>query len=432
MSAFSDAIASRLFQSPSRLTFCLFLGAASLGTFTVLKSLKSTFQTENALVIPSPRETLLPHLSREEQDDLPYPPNALPGARDVDSPYGTFRVYEWGPEDGPRVLMIHGISTPCVALGPLAHELVKKGCRVMLFDLFGRGYSSTPSPSHHTHSTTLFTTQILLTLASSPFPWPHFTLIGYSLGGALAAAFTSYFPHLLSSLFLLAPGGLIRASHISLKTRLLYAKHGLPGWLAEWVVARRLWTPEEKSGKGEEEMIASMEPEGDGEKSGLVESVTGKEKEEKIGGLRSRAVYASASHVLLPDNPNSTISNIVNWQIAHHKGFVASFISSIRYAPIHGSHARWMLVGDYLAKRKQEARRETDLSRAGTGAGLRKVHLVLGEIDPIIIADETAQDVREVLGEEFVEVHVMKGAGHEVAIERAVEIAELVGQELGM
>lgn len=85
-------------------------------------------------VIPSPRTTLLPQLSAAEQDNLPYPPDGLlPGARDVDSPYGSVRVYEWGPEDGPKVLLVHGISTPCIALAAVAEELVKSGRRVMLF-----------------------------------------------------------------------------------------------------------------------------------------------------------------------------------------------------------------------------------------------------------------------------------------------------------
>ena len=83
--------------------------------------------------IPSPGKTLLSSLSAEEQHKLPYPPNVLPGARDVDTPYGSIRVYEWGPENGKRVLFVHGISTPCISQGALAHRLVDKGCRVMLF-----------------------------------------------------------------------------------------------------------------------------------------------------------------------------------------------------------------------------------------------------------------------------------------------------------
>ena len=37
------------------------------------------------------------------------------------------RVFEWGPEEGEPVLLLHGISTPAVALGDLAHDLVTRG-----------------------------------------------------------------------------------------------------------------------------------------------------------------------------------------------------------------------------------------------------------------------------------------------------------------
>ena len=87
-------------------------------------------------IIVSPRIDLIKRLSEDELAKLPYPLDALPGARDIPSPYGCIRVYEWGPEDGRKVLMVHGISTPCLALGAVAHGLVEKGCRVMLFDLY--------------------------------------------------------------------------------------------------------------------------------------------------------------------------------------------------------------------------------------------------------------------------------------------------------
>ena len=83
--------------------------------------------------IASPRETLLPRLSARQVASLPYPPDLLPGARDVETLYGVMRVYEWGPEDGMKVLMIHGDTTPAPMLGPIAIQLVDKGCRVLLF-----------------------------------------------------------------------------------------------------------------------------------------------------------------------------------------------------------------------------------------------------------------------------------------------------------
>lgn len=83
--------------------------------------------------IPSPRQTVLPYLSPAQVVALPYPPDLLPGVRDVDTPYGSMRVYEWGPEDGGKALLIHGDTTPSPVLAPIAETLVKRGCRVMLF-----------------------------------------------------------------------------------------------------------------------------------------------------------------------------------------------------------------------------------------------------------------------------------------------------------
>lgn len=183
-----------------------------------------TGRTQDEQVVPSPVKSLLPKLSPEEAASFPYPPDAYPGVRDVESPYGSLRVYEWGPEDGRKVLLIHGISNPCIALGAVAHGLADKGCRVMMLDLPGRGYSDTPVPTPH--SNRLYTTTILLALTSSPLPWTGngetFSLIGYSLGGGIVANFTSYFPSLVFSLVLLAPAGLVRQSRITLMNKILY------------------------------------------------------------------------------------------------------------------------------------------------------------------------------------------------------------------
>ena len=86
-------------------------------------------------MIPSPRDTLLPNISSAQAAALPYPPDILPGARDVTTPYGTMRVYEWGPKDGDKVLFIHGDTTPAPMLGPVARNLVERGCRVMIFGM---------------------------------------------------------------------------------------------------------------------------------------------------------------------------------------------------------------------------------------------------------------------------------------------------------
>ncbi|KAK5012107.1 hypothetical protein LTR39_004312, partial [Cryomyces antarcticus] len=133
MSSFPDI--SRYFSASPQPRLNIYLAAAAGLSLGVLlnKSLSSLYSPTHPDVLPSPRKSLLPTLSRTEIAELPYPPDVFPGARDVDSPYGTIRVYEWGPEDGRKVLFIHGISTPCIAFAGMAEKLVEKGCRVMLF-----------------------------------------------------------------------------------------------------------------------------------------------------------------------------------------------------------------------------------------------------------------------------------------------------------
>jgi len=111
------------------------IGAASVGTLLVVGTVSSALKSGKPKPTVSPKEAVQ-GLSAEDLSKLPYPLDALPGARDVDSPWGSVRVYEWGPEDGERVLLIHGISTPSIALADLAHKLVGRGCRVMLFGTF--------------------------------------------------------------------------------------------------------------------------------------------------------------------------------------------------------------------------------------------------------------------------------------------------------
>ena len=95
----------------------------------------------------------------------------------------------------------------------------------MLVDLYGRGYSSTPDPEIYPQNAQLFINQVLVVLASSPLPWTGhnaFSMIGYSLGGGISAAFTSYFAPMVESLVLIAPSGLLRDTHIHWTSQLIY------------------------------------------------------------------------------------------------------------------------------------------------------------------------------------------------------------------
>lgn len=126
----SDILANHRVQLPM-----VALTGASVTLALLLRSLLADNHVEGN-ILHSPRSTVLPSLSDNETRTLPLPVDVLPGGRDVASPYGTIRVYEWGPEDGPKVLLVHGITTPCVSLGGVAHALADMGCRVMTFDLY--------------------------------------------------------------------------------------------------------------------------------------------------------------------------------------------------------------------------------------------------------------------------------------------------------
>lgn len=126
----------------SRTSLIISAGAASVAAFVAYQTYnRNVKRARSKAVIPSPLTTLLPKLSEAEKKNLPYPPDILPGARDVDSPYGNVRVYEFGPEKGRKVLLIHGVSTPCISLAGVAQKLADRGCRVMLFGMLNLSMS---------------------------------------------------------------------------------------------------------------------------------------------------------------------------------------------------------------------------------------------------------------------------------------------------
>ncbi|EGS22952.1 transcription factor regA-like protein [Thermochaetoides thermophila DSM 1495] len=355
-------------------------------------------------VIPSPRLTQLPSLTPTEVATLPYPPDVLPGARDVPTPYGTIHVFEWGPVDGEKVLLLHGISTPCLALGSVAEELVRRGYRVMLFDWFGRGWSDAPVPGLGLGGTEfdvrLYMTQILLVLASSPLPWTGndgFHLVGYSLGGGVGAAFARWYPRMVKSLVVVAGGGLIRKDHVSWSSRILYSA----GWLPEAFVRC-------------------------------------KQKNEKHKNSDVNGGHGWDDSVLLASRPGYTVSSVMRWQLRHHEGFIPAFISSIRYAPIYEQTNDWCELGRLLAERREKKQRavavlegskwedvgmEEEQELPGLRAG--KILFVLGADDPVIVKEEVLHDATAVLGEDGFDA-VILNCGHELVMSNGAQVAAVM------
>ncbi|KXJ85994.1 Alpha/Beta hydrolase protein [Microdochium bolleyi] len=371
-------------------------------------------------VTPSPLTTQVPHLTPAQVAALPYPPTtaagsapepALPGGRDVPTAYGSVRVYEWGPVTGEKVLLVHGISTPCIALGDLAWELVGRGYRVMLFDLFGRGYSD--APTDVPYDARLYTTQILLVLASSELSWlgapsssspattttgndtdggsGGFHLVGYSLGGCLCVAFAAQFPHILRSLSLVATSGLIRQHHIGRASRLLYESGWLPERLVREMVRRRirpasapapapgdaaseLRTAGARAGEKNNGVDSGASAKSDGlealmlgeatqtdpssaraqegharEQRGKTPMPADNTRKSQHSDASGGAAFDSAS--LSRHRPDVTVSSVVRWQVDQHEGFIGAFLGTIRAAPIYApsGDADWTALRGILS-----------------------------------------------------------------------------------
>ncbi|KAK0118911.1 hypothetical protein ONS96_011988 [Cadophora gregata f. sp. sojae] len=360
--------------------------ACSLATTLALYSILRV-RSPRKKIIKSPRQWQMRSLSKEERDELPYPPDVLPGGRDVTSPYGTTRVYAWGPEDGRKVLFVHGISTPCIALSNIAHSLVAKGCRVLLFDLFGRGYSDSVDLPHDTR---LYSTQILLAVTSSPIPWMPggFSVIGYSLGGGIAAEFAVAFPEMVKGVVLLAPGGLFRSEHFGWQTRLMYSGF-LPDRFVEWIVRGRL------GGRPAERPVMKI----------------GSEEEPSLGDeAKGNRDPNFDNAVVMESRPNVTVADVVSWQLEEHTGFVKSFVSSMMWGPIEGPRPWWRVLGE-----KDE-----------------KLLAIAGERDAIVLVEELRIDIEIAVGVGRVDYRVLEGQGHEFPIAASEKVVKEVAEFWGI
>ncbi|KDN67021.1 hypothetical protein CSUB01_03641 [Colletotrichum sublineola] len=305
--------------------------------------------------IPSPLKAKLSTLAADEVEKLPYRPDSFPGARDVETPYGSIRVYEWGSTTGPKVILIHGISTSCMTLGRIAHALAARGCRIMMFDLFGRGFSD--GIGDLPHDARLYTTQVLLALASSPLSWSgnnSVRVIGYSLGGAIAASFAAAFPHMVESLVLLAPAGLIRAENFGLLAQLTFQSGLVPGRILAAVTRRRLQRP-----------LASK-------RSNAVADED--DPAEKLVDIAAAEVSGPGGGDVQVER---RVREYVSWMVAYHEGFVPAFMSCVRWAPLTGQHETWRALG----KRPR-----------------RTTAVLLGRTDEVIDVEHYAKDGLPLLG----------------------------------
>jgi pimeloyl-ACP methyl ester carboxylesterase len=113
--------------------------------------------------------------------------------------------YRWlGPVRGPVIVAIHGLTTPSPVFDAIAKGLGATGYRVLVYDLYGRGHSHTVGG---TQDRAFFLRQLDDLLADQGLK-EDLTLMGFSMGGAIATAFAARSPERMKRLILLAPSGI--------------------------------------------------------------------------------------------------------------------------------------------------------------------------------------------------------------------------------
>jgi pimeloyl-ACP methyl ester carboxylesterase len=119
---------------------------------------------------------------------------------------------EAGPADGPVVLLMHGLLSESSTWLPAIPLLAASGHRVIALDLLGHGQSDKPPldygladfvPSVHAFVSALDLGAV--------------TLVGHSLGGAIAMEFAKSHPEQLRRLVLVSSGGLGKQVHLILR-----------------------------------------------------------------------------------------------------------------------------------------------------------------------------------------------------------------------
>lgn len=257
-----------------------------------------------------------------------------------------------------------------MTLTHIAHGLADRGCRVLLFDLFGRGYSD--GVGDLPYDERLFVSQALCVLASSPLPWTGneaFDVLGYSLGGAIAVHFATTFPAMVRSVVLLAPAGMIREENFGLAARLVFRSGWVPEGLLEIISRWRLKRPIADAAK--------RKPRVNGAAATAAASVS------KLPGDKTMDATVTSEIVdevdVAPNELQKNVFKVVNWQVEHHAGFVSAFMSTLRHAPMLGQHVAWAK----LANRKA-----------------RTVCLIFGEGDEIVNEEDYREDVLPLIGGE--------------------------------
>ncbi|PFH46559.1 hypothetical protein AMATHDRAFT_183280 [Amanita thiersii Skay4041] len=252
---------------------------------------------------PSPL-IILPSLSSTPIAWSIYPDNYYSGGAFATLPFGKVRYWLLGPEGGQKVVLIHGLSIPAIIWRDVAPSLAARGYRVLLYDLYGRGYSDAPQI---TYDTNLYTTQLALLLQY--LKWEKAIIVGVSMGGGIAAAFTAQYPYLVDErVALIASAGIMESGDISRTAKFMSSP--VVQTLASSRIVRKYL-----------QRLTNTTQEAKSDGTQLMPAVNATELKEESSSNKTSA---------------DPILELVRLQSAHLPGYNAALSSSLRDGPIRG------------------------------------------------------------------------------------------------
>jgi pimeloyl-ACP methyl ester carboxylesterase len=145
--------------------------------------------------------------------------------------HGHTVCYRTAGDDGPLVLLVHGITGHGAAWDPVT-RLLARDHRVLVPDLLGHGTSAKPKGDYSLRAFAAGLRDLMIALGEDTA-----TVVGHSLGGGVAMQFAYQFPQRVERLALVSSGGLGREVNLILRAAALPgAEQVLPFLTAPWAV----------------------------------------------------------------------------------------------------------------------------------------------------------------------------------------------------
>lgn len=145
----------------------------------------------------------MPFSFHDETQELNQETRKFAGGEFIQLSNGITHYELGGNESGEITVLVHGFSVPYFIYDPTIEFLTQSGFRVLRYDLFGRGFSDRPYVDYNLD---LFIQQLTDLLDALRITQPV-NLVGLSMGGPIASAFTVRHPERVRKLILIDPAG---------------------------------------------------------------------------------------------------------------------------------------------------------------------------------------------------------------------------------